>query len=110
MCGPVGALRIPAEWVSKAMRCKHCKKSFQAKANGSKSANEPLAASASSAKKSAPIPTGPPANAAPAADLLAERLQLPCERYQRLDITPQSDRRQQRAHERSPFLSGFQIG
>jgi Caspase domain len=60
-------LRFPAEWVSKAMRCKYCKKSFQAKANSSKSANVPVAAPASSAKKSAPIPTGQPANAAPAA-------------------------------------------
>jgi hypothetical protein len=57
-------LRIPAEWVSKAMRCKHCKKGFQAKANSSKSANVPVAAPASSATKSAPIPIGPPANSA----------------------------------------------
>ena len=59
-------LRIPAEWVSKAMRCKHCKKGFQAKANSSKSASVPIAAPASSAKKNAPIPIGP-ADAAPTA-------------------------------------------
>jgi hypothetical protein len=60
-------LRIPAEWMSKAMRCKHCKKAFQAKANSSKSANVPVAAPASSATKSAPIPIGRPADAAPTA-------------------------------------------
>jgi hypothetical protein len=57
-------LRIPAEWVSRAIRCKHCKKGFQAKANGSKTANVPITAPASSAKKSAPIPIVPPANSA----------------------------------------------
>ena len=58
-------LRIPAEWVSKSMRCKHCKSTFQAKANSSTSANVPIAAPSATAK-SAPA-VKPVAKAAPVA-------------------------------------------
>src|SRR5437870_12870197 len=44
-------LRIPEEWLSKSMRCKHCKKTFQAKAktSSSMSANVPVAKPATAA-------------------------------------------------------------
>src|SRR5687767_14821869 len=56
-------LRIPAEWLSKPMRCKHCQKTFQAKAK-----SEPALAKPVGAKQ--PVPVGQPATAvqtAPAA-------------------------------------------
>jgi hypothetical protein len=51
-------LRIPSEWLNKSMRCKHCKKTFQAKS----SATVPVAAPAPKAKPAA-IPVAQPANA-----------------------------------------------
>lgn len=65
-------LRIPAEWVSKAMRCKHCKRTFQARTHTSASANAAIAAPAAKAStvpvaqpaKPKPVPVAKPANAA----------------------------------------------
>ena len=53
-------LRIPAEWLDKAMRCKQCKKTFQAKAKASD--NIPIAAPA--LKANAAVPIGQPAKPA----------------------------------------------
>lgn len=69
-------LRIPEEWLTRAMRCKHCKKTFQAQAKVS--TNVPVGLPASTATKAGapvakpvqPIPVAKPANAvAPGAPL-----------------------------------------
>ncbi|MEI7686465.1 MAG: hypothetical protein WCL32_15710, partial [Planctomycetota bacterium] len=66
-CGNV--LRIPADWLERPMRCKHCKNTFQAKAKGP--VDPPPAAAPSSpppAHHAAPIahqPTPPMQPAAP---------------------------------------------
>src|SRR4051812_42497444 len=53
-------LRIPSEWLDKAMRCKHCKKTFQAKA---KSSDVPIAQPAHKAAPVAVAAGAPPAKA-----------------------------------------------
>ncbi|MBI1830019.1 MAG: caspase family protein [Planctomycetes bacterium] len=55
-------LRIPADWVGKAMRCKHCKQTFQAKAAAAVPVSAPAGASS---KPSAPVPVAQPAKASP---------------------------------------------
>jgi hypothetical protein len=61
-CGNV--LRIPEEWLSRSMRCKFCKKAFQARSKNSVSASANASASAPPpvAKAGIPIPVGRPAN------------------------------------------------
>jgi len=60
-------LRIPAEWVSKPMRCKHCKTTFQPKEKASANANVaiakpavPVAAPATAVVKAVPVASAPP--------------------------------------------------
>src|SRR5207248_2494828 len=50
-------LRIPADWLEKPMRCKHCKKTFQAKARRP----EPAAPSSPAAPGNNGWPVSPPA-------------------------------------------------
>ena len=58
-------LRIPEEWLSRAMRCKHCKKEFQAKAKSAVS--YPVGKPATGTKAGAPTPVAKPANPYPVA-------------------------------------------
>jgi hypothetical protein len=58
-------LRIPEEWLVKPMRCKHCKKTFQAKgkSSASASANVQTAVPAPRTKAHAPLPVAQAATA-----------------------------------------------
>lgn len=60
-CGNM--LRIPAGWLEKAMRCKHCKNTFQAKAKSSETAPSQPKTSAPIDSVSAPTADWPPADA-----------------------------------------------
>jgi hypothetical protein len=55
-------LRIPADWLSKAMRCKHCKKTFQAKGKAAAASSTSVAAGipAPSAKPSTSVSANTP--------------------------------------------------
>jgi len=57
-------LRIPADWVAKAMRCKHCKQTFQAKAAPATVAKPSTPVPVAQPAKAMPIPVGKPAKAA----------------------------------------------
>lgn len=61
-------LRIPADWLAKAMRCKYCKNTFQAKAKSS----APATSNASVSAGKANIPVAKPAHAITAQPAIAQ--------------------------------------
>ncbi|HZZ81127.1 MAG TPA: caspase family protein [Gemmataceae bacterium] len=72
-------LRIPPEWLTKPMRCKFCRNTFQAKSRSSSSAstNVQTAAPTPATKANAPIPIAEPSTAYQTAPPVAPRPSTP---------------------------------